>query len=80
VPTIGAFDAQNGRGEFFDIEPYNGRTIFVRNVWSDITANSCRFEQSSSVDGGKTWEINWITTDTRMKGADESEKASSLSR
>jgi hypothetical protein len=75
VPTIGAFDAQKGRGEFFDSEPFNGRSILVRNVWSDITANSCRFEQSFSADGGKTWEVNWIATDTRMKDADESDKA-----
>jgi len=71
VPTIGEF--RNGRGEFFDTEPMNGRSILVRNTWSDITPNSCRFEQSFSDDGGKTWEINWIATDTRVK--DESGQA-----
>ena len=71
VPTIGEF--KDGRGEFFDTEPFNGRSILVRNVWSDITPNSCRFEQSFSDDGGKTWEVNWIATDTRAK--DESDKA-----
>ena len=65
VPTIGEF--KHGRGEFFDTEPYNGRSILVRNVWSDITANSCRFEQAFSEDGGRTWEINWIAVDTRME-------------
>lgn len=65
VPTIGEF--KDGRGEFYDQEPFNGRTILVRNVWSDITANSCRFEQSFSDDGGKTWEANWIAVDTRVK-------------
>ena len=65
VPTIGEF--KNGRGEFFDQEPFNGRTILVRNVWSDITPNSCRFEQAFSDDGGKTWEVNWIAVDTRVK-------------
>jgi hypothetical protein len=53
VPPIGSFEAKNGRGEFFDTEPFNGRNILVRNVWSDITANSCRFEQSFSDDGAK---------------------------
>jgi hypothetical protein len=67
VPTIGEF--KNGRGEFFDQEPFNGRTILVRNVWSDITPNSCRFEQAFSDDGGKTWEVNWVATDTRMSSA-----------
>ena len=70
VPTIGGF--KNGRGEFFDTEPINGRSILVRNVWSDITPDSCRFEQSFSDDGGKTWEVNWIAVDTRVK--DESNK------
>jgi hypothetical protein len=70
-PTIGEF--KNGRGEFFDQETLNGRAIFVRFVISDITPNSCRFEQAFSDDGGKTWEINWIATDTRVQ--DEPDKA-----
>lgn len=62
-PTIGGF--KDGRGEFFDQEPFNGRAILVRFVVSDITPTSCRFEQAFSDDGGKTWEVNWIATDTR---------------
>jgi hypothetical protein len=69
-PTIGEFKA--GRGEFFDQEPLNGRATYVRFVISDITPNSCRFEQAFSDDGGKTWEVNWIATDTRVN--DESDK------
>ncbi|HEX8178066.1 MAG TPA: hypothetical protein VF525_00845 [Pyrinomonadaceae bacterium] len=64
-PTIGEF--KNGRGEFFDQETFNGRAIWVRFVISDITPNSCRFEQAFSDDGGQTWEVNWIATDTRVK-------------
>lgn len=70
IPTIGEF--KNGRGEFFDQEPYNGRYILVRYIWSDITPNSAHFEQSFSEDGGKTWEVNWITDQTRV--SDESSK------
>jgi len=70
-PTIGEF--KNGRGEFFSQETFNGRAIFVRFAISDITPNSCRFEQAFSDDGGKTWEVNWIAIDTRVK--DESYKA-----
>jgi hypothetical protein len=70
-PTIGEF--KNGRGEFFDQETLNDRAIFVRFVISDITPNSCRFEQSFSDDGGKTWEVNWITDQTRIP--DETDKA-----
>jgi hypothetical protein len=64
-PTVGEF--KNGRGEFYDQEEFNGRMILVRNIWMDITANSCRFEQSFSDDGGKTWEPNWIAVDTRTE-------------
>lgn len=64
-PTIGEF--KNGRGEFYDQETLNGRAILVRFVISDITPNSCRFEQAFSDDGGKTWEVNWVATDTRVK-------------
>jgi hypothetical protein len=63
TPTVGEF--KNGRGEFYDQETFNGRTILVRNVWSNITPTSCRFEQSFSDDGGKTWEVNWVAQDTR---------------
>ena len=64
-PVIGEF--KNGRGEFYGQESLNGRAIFVRFVISDITPNSCRFEQAFSDDGGKTWEVNWVATDTRVK-------------
>ena len=64
-PAIGEF--KNGRGEFFDQETLNGRAILVRFVISDITPTSCHFEQSFSDDGGKTWEVNWIAIDTRVK-------------
>jgi hypothetical protein len=64
-PTIGEF--KNGRGEFFDQESFNGRAILVRFEISEVTADSCRFEQAFSADGGKTWEVNWIATDTRER-------------
>jgi hypothetical protein len=69
-PTIGEF--KDGRGEFFSQETLNGRAIFVRFVITQITPDSCRFEQAFSDDGGKTWEVNWIATDTRVK--DDPEK------
>jgi hypothetical protein len=65
TPTVGEF--KNGRGKFFDQETLNGRAILVRFVISNISPNSCRFEQAFSDDGGRTWEVNWIATDTRMK-------------
>ncbi len=35
--------------------------------WQDISADSCHFEQAFSADGGKTSEVNWIATDTRVR-------------
>lgn len=64
-PTVGRFT--NGCGEFYDEEEFDGKKIVVRYVWSDITPNSAKFEQSFSADGGKTWEANWISTITRVK-------------
>jgi hypothetical protein len=63
-PSVGSFI--NGRGEFFNQETLNGKPIVVRFVISGITANSAHFEQAFSEDGGKTWEVNWIATDTRI--------------
>lgn len=63
-PVYGEF--KNGRGEFYGQETLNGRAILVRFVISDITRDSCHFEQAFSDDGGKTWEVNWVATDTRV--------------
>jgi len=63
-PTIGEF--KNGRGEFYDQESFNGRAILVRFVITEVSKDVCRFEQAFSGDGGKTWELNWIATDTRI--------------
>ena len=65
-PAVGAF--ADGRGEFFGEETLDGRPILVRFVISDITENSCRFEQAFSDDAGVTWEVNWIALDTRLPG------------
>jgi hypothetical protein len=62
-PRTGEF--KNGRGELFGQQSFNGRTISVRFVYSDITPNSHRMEQSFSDDGGKTWQPNFVATLTR---------------
>jgi hypothetical protein len=64
-PLTGEF--KNGRGEFFSRELFRGRAILVRFVWSDITPDSHRVEQSYSDDGGKTWEPNFMATLTRQR-------------
>jgi hypothetical protein len=65
IPMMGEF--KNGRGDFMDVEQFDGRTIFVRNVFSDLKRDSARFEQAFSADGGRTWDTNWIMTWTREK-------------
>ena len=64
-PTIGEF--KDGRGEFYNQETYNGRSIFVRFIITKLSQDSVKFEQAFSADGGKTWEENWIAVDTRVK-------------
>ena len=65
MPSIGEF--KDGRGEFYNKDTYNNRAISVRFVIIKITEDQYRFEQSFSADEGKTWELNWIAVDTRVK-------------
>jgi hypothetical protein len=63
VPGVGEF--RNGRVDFYDQEAINGRAVLVRfSIWG-VTAEEARSEQAFSADGGKTWEVNWITRYTR---------------
>ena len=66
VPTVGQFNNQ-GVGEFYDTEDFNGRAILVRFLFLDVTKDAFRTEQAFSTDGGKTWETNWIGTFTKIK-------------
>ncbi|MGB9236172.1 MAG: hypothetical protein WCC04_17330 [Terriglobales bacterium] len=63
-PQIGEF--KNGRGEFFAQDTINGKVVLIRFAWTNMDTNSPHFEQSFSDDGGKTWEVNWITDQTRV--------------
>jgi hypothetical protein len=64
-PQIGEF--KNGRGEFFAQDTINGKVVLIRFAWTNLTTNTPHFEQSFSADGGKTWEVNWITDQTRVQ-------------
>jgi hypothetical protein len=64
-PTIGEF--RNGRGEFYDQEPFKGRAVLVRFLIIPVDKDTIRFEQAFSDDGGQHWEVNWIAIDTRME-------------
>jgi hypothetical protein len=63
-PMVGQFS--NGRGEFYNQQVYEGKAIYARFIWADTNTNSPHFEQAFSIDGGKTWETNWITTQTKV--------------
>ena len=64
VPGVGGF--KNGRGDFYDYEPINGRSVLVRfSIWR-ISNDTAQSEQAFSDDGGKTWEVNWINKYTRV--------------
>jgi hypothetical protein len=65
IPGTGEF--KNGRADFYDYEPINGKSVLVRfSIWS-ITPDTAQSEQAFSEDGGKTWEVNWINRYTRAK-------------
>ncbi|MBL8524614.1 MAG: hypothetical protein JNN20_13060 [Betaproteobacteria bacterium] len=57
-PMTGSFE--NGAGIFIADEMEDGKPVKYRGVWDRITANSCRWYQSVSRDGGKTWDDNWF--------------------
>jgi hypothetical protein len=71
-PQIGQF--KDGHGEFYGQDTLNGRLIYVRFIWSKTDSNMPHFEQSFSDDGGKSWEVNWITDQTRTSDAPEAER------
>ena len=64
-PLVGEF--KNGRGELYAQDTFEDRTILVRVIWSDITADAHRYEESYSNDGGRTWQPAFIANLTRAK-------------
>jgi hypothetical protein len=66
-PQVGEF--RDGVGEFYAQDTIAGRSVFVRYVWSHTTPDSVHFEQAFSADGGRTWDVNWISDMARESAA-----------
>jgi hypothetical protein len=64
VPQIGQF--KTGHGEFYAQDTLDDKSILVKFDWSAMMSKSPHFEQSFSNDGGKSWEVNWISDQTRV--------------
>lgn len=65
IPTTGDFS--QGQGRFYSDETLDGKPIRVRFIIRDVTQDRATFEQAFSADGGKSWEVNWVAVDTRVR-------------
>ena len=66
-PVFGTFSGDIGVFEGED--EFEGRPIRVRFIWSGTRTRTPRWEQAFSVDGGETWETNWIMDFSPAKAA-----------
>jgi hypothetical protein len=56
----------DGEGVFISEETVDGVKWQYRGVWDQIGDGTCRWHQSASSDGGKSWEWNWWMEWTRV--------------
>jgi hypothetical protein len=63
APVVGRFI--DGRGRFECDDVVWGREVRVRYDWQHDSPTSCRWEQSFSLDRGKTFASNWVMESTR---------------
>ena len=64
TPMIGSFE--DGKGVLVGPDTLDGRAILVRAVWSNFTPTSHQYQESYSADGGRTWEVAFTATKTKM--------------
>lgn len=64
IPQVGQF--HDGQGEFYAQDTLDGKSQFIRYVWTHKGADSAHFEQALSADGGRTWDVNWISDMVRV--------------
>lgn len=58
APVIGSFN--KNIGIFEGPDTFGGKPILVRYTWTLIDHDHAHFEQAFSIDGGKTWETNFM--------------------
>lgn len=58
---------RNGVGTFEAADMDGTTPILSKGIWDQITPTTCRWHQTASRDGGKTWKINWIMEWKRVK-------------
>jgi hypothetical protein len=66
VPMAGVF--KNGRVDFYDAEPMDGRSTLVHFAIWPTSKDTEASEQAFSADGGQTWEVNYKTQYARVPG------------
>jgi hypothetical protein len=66
-PQVGDF--RDGHGNFYTTDTINGKIVLIRYDWTRMNSGTPHFEQAFSPDGGKTWEVNWISDQTRTGDA-----------
>lgn len=64
-PLTGEF--VDGVGQFYRENEFHGERVKLRFTWDEITDDSARWSRSFSLDGGRTWETDWIMYFTRKK-------------
>jgi len=64
APTVGAM--RDGRIELYSQDTFNGRSILVRGLWSDIRPDSHSYEEDYSDDGGRNWHPAFLAKLTRI--------------
>jgi hypothetical protein len=64
-PVVGSF--RDGIGEFYGDDTDDGRPVRVRFLWRVISKDTAHWEQAFSLDGGKTWETNWVMDLLRIR-------------
>lgn len=64
TPMVG--EMRGGRLELYSQDTFNGRTILVRGLWSDIRPDSHSYEEDYSDDGGRSWHPAFLARLTRL--------------